>query len=172
MDLTEEITREVSENSRAEFIASHRSHYLLLARDTSGSEQWSFKTKPVALDEKDQAAEPPKQAREFYVFALFKTIDNTWRERISVGRARNNDIVIPDNSVSKLHAYFICKDDGAVEITDAGSRNGTRHQGQALHGEKPVALSSGDQIIFGAIPVSFVDSAAVYDYVSHRLADG
>ena len=55
-------------------------------------------------------------------------------EMITVGRTGNNDIVIPDATVSKFHAYFRVTDKG-LEIVDAGSRNGTKVMAGALWSE-------------------------------------
>ncbi len=49
-------------------------------------------------------------SKRYRVFSMVKAARNPWVERISVGRARNNDIVLPHKSVSKLHAHFT-KDD-------------------------------------------------------------
>lgn len=48
--------------------------------------------------------------------------DFSW---IDCGRTPNNDVVIDDSTVSKLHAWFRLEGDHFV-VYDAGSRNGTR----------------------------------------------
>src|SRR5512142_1706837 len=45
--------------------------------------------------------------------------NDLFREMISVGRAANNDVVVPDVSVSKFHAYFRIAAN-VVELIDAG----------------------------------------------------
>lgn len=64
-------------------------------------------------------SEPPM----LHVFAVRK-IQSGWPSMITVGRTRNNDIVLNDVSVSKFHAYFRIVDD-QLEIADAGSLVGT-----------------------------------------------
>lgn len=61
--------------------------------------------------------------RTLHVFAVRKT-QSQWPSMITVGRTRNNDIVLNDVSVSKFHAYFRAVDDH-LEIADAGSLIGT-----------------------------------------------
>jgi hypothetical protein len=86
----------------------------------------------------------------------------TFPSMITVGRARNNDIVVPDAVVSKLHAFFRCVD-GQWFLADAGSSNGTR-VGEIVLVPKgpPEPVRSGDQISFGAQSFRFLDSAALW----------
>jgi DNA ligase (NAD+) len=46
-------------------------------------------------------------------------------DRITIGRTSNNDVVINDSSVSRLHAYVRREGDKWV-VADAGSKNGTK----------------------------------------------
>jgi hypothetical protein len=61
-------------------------------------------------------------------------------DRISLGRARNCDIVLRDPSVSKLHAHFRVKDDGKFDLVDRLSENGTEINGARL---LPTSLRRG-----------------------------
>ena len=78
-----------------------------------------------------------------------------FREMISVGRAPNNDIVVPDVSVSKFHAYFRTEND-VMELIDAGSRNGTRVDGSVRPAKAPLAVKAGARIEFGGVPLLLV----------------
>src|SRR5438067_2079842 len=44
-------------------------------------------------------------------------------DRVTIGRATTNDIVIWHSTVSKLHAFFRREDDGGWLLHDAGSHN-------------------------------------------------
>jgi len=72
-------------------------------------------------------------------------------ERISVGRATNNDIVLRDGSVSKFHAWFECDDDDAYYVGDARSTNTTALNGTVVTGSELVRLRPGDELRFGAV---------------------
>ncbi len=64
-----------------------------------------------------------------------------------VGRAADNDIVVPDEGVSRLHAEFKL-DNGTLWVTDSGSRNGLTVNGNRVHGHKGLKL--GDQVALGS----------------------
>ncbi len=57
--------------------------------------------------------------------------------KFTIGRDPRCDIAVADDSVSRVHAEFLCAADGSMTVRDRGSRNGTRvlRKGAA----KPVA---------------------------------
>jgi hypothetical protein len=71
-------------------------------------------------------------------------------QRVSVGRARNNDVVLRDDSVSKFHGWFEIHEDHQLYVSDARSSNGTRVNADALAREV-VPVSEGDVIDFGSV---------------------
>ena len=95
-------------------------------------------------DDKDRAEDPISLA-----IGLKKAGRNMYESRVTVGRARNNDIVIRSPKVSKLHAAFDRAEDGkSFEMIDMGSVNGTRINAVRLDAKQAVPLSSGDKIAF------------------------
>jgi FHA domain len=72
-------------------------------------------------------------------------------ERVSVGRAINNDIVIRDDSVSKVHAWFARGEEGNIYVADASSRNKTLLNGVPVPSQLPEEAASGDALRFGAV---------------------
>jgi pSer/pThr/pTyr-binding forkhead associated (FHA) protein len=85
-----------------------------------------------------------------------------------LGRARNNDIVLLDSSISKLHAHFALESGGCA-LTDAGSRNGTKVNGQKLSSGKPETLRPGDALTIGRVDLLYLDAAGLYDLVSKLI---
>jgi pSer/pThr/pTyr-binding forkhead associated (FHA) protein len=71
-----------------------------------------------------------------------------------------------DVTVSRFHAYFIEGPVG-VELVDAGSRNGTRVDGQLLSPRQGVR--GGERLQFGHVELRFVDGAGCSDFL-HRTA--
>ena len=66
---------------------------------------------------------------------------------VSLGRGRDNDIVIDEHSVSRLHALLECRPGGWC-LRDLGSRNGTYINGERVVAER--ALRDKDEIRVGA----------------------
>src|SRR5580765_4715477 len=60
----------------------------------------------------------------------------TFPSMITIGRTKNNDIVIADVLISKFHAFFRVVADHH-ELADAGSQNGTRIGDRALLAKGP-----------------------------------
>jgi len=84
-------------------------------------------------------------------------------ERISVGRAPNNDIVLRHRSVSKFHAWFECDYDGLLYLNDANSTNHTFSNGQQLQPGESRQLGSGTEVTFGEITCIVCSAAMVWE---------
>ncbi|NEU75626.1 FHA domain-containing protein [Hassallia byssoidea VB512170] len=67
---------------------------------------------------------------------------------IQVGRGHENDIVIPDNRVSREHAIFYVDEKG-VSVKDLGSSNGLRIGKEHIHDQQK-QLKSGDFVRFSS----------------------
>jgi hypothetical protein len=63
---------------------------------------------------------------------LVKTVRNVYERKITVGRAKNNDIVIRSPKISKVHAVIERQKEGGYFLSDLGSTNGTRVNGERL----------------------------------------
>jgi pSer/pThr/pTyr-binding forkhead associated (FHA) protein len=72
----------------------------------------------------------------------------------SIGSGTQNEMVLPDDSVSKVHARleFV---DGAWRLTDLNSTNGTFVEGVRLAAEVPTPLQYGNTVRFGGIKLQF-----------------
>src|SRR5258706_9382077 len=82
---------------------------------------------------------------------LVRKIQTAFESMITVGRSRNNDLALDDVEVSKFHAYFRKSVDGALELVDADSTNGTwiGHQRLPKHGSGVV--HPGDRLQFASL---------------------
>jgi pSer/pThr/pTyr-binding forkhead associated (FHA) protein len=88
------------------------------------------------------------------IFPLAKKSGASFPDRITIGRTANNDVVIADPSVSRLHAY-IKRSGQAWSVTDAGSKNGSWLRGIALEPRKELALPPSAVLRFGEVDVTF-----------------
>jgi pSer/pThr/pTyr-binding forkhead associated (FHA) protein len=68
-----------------------------------------------------------------------------------LGRSREADVRVPDESISRRHAE-IRHEDGAYWIVDLGSMNGTKLNGKRVDRAR---LSDGDAIVLGATEIVF-----------------
>lgn len=76
---------------------------------------------------------------------------------ISIGRAKSNEIVLDDPSVSRLHAVLRANPDGTWEIIDRDSSNTMKVNGTA---KKEAVLRANDEISIGECRLCFEDSTA------------
>jgi hypothetical protein len=91
-----------------------------------------------------------------------KKVQPTFPRMITVGRARNNDLVVPHPLVSKLHAYFSVVD-GEFLLADAGSANGTRLGSRLMAARgTPERVHSGERVAFGMLGFLFLDAASLW----------
>lgn len=158
---------------REGFEAKHPWPFVVWRSATAGENEWSFKTQTgsalkalTRLIDSDLQLAP--EAQGYLTFPITKSASNPWKDRISVGRARNNDVVVLDNSVSKLHAHFSAHGQ-FFSITDAGSRNGTKVNDKTLTGGDPVALRLNDKVVFGSIETLFVDALWLFDFLTRHM---
>jgi len=77
-------------------------------------------------------------------------------ERVRVGRAEDNDFVIPDGSVSSYHGEIINKGEG-VELRDLGSTNGTHFDGARV---EQAEVGPGQSFRLGSV-TGYVEGEAV-----------
>ncbi len=78
------------------------------------------------------------------------------KERITrIGRGIKNDITIPKDTVSGLHATIECRD-GFYYLEDQRSRNKTFLNSEAIAPNSPVKLKSGDEIMFNSCEFVFL----------------
>jgi hypothetical protein len=83
-------------------------------------------------------------------------------ERISIGRARNNDIVLRQADVSKFHAWLECDEEGEFYVADAHSRNPTTLRGQTV-GRDMELLRPRDVLTFGSVQVVYCLAGTLWD---------
>lgn len=128
-----------------------------LARVPTGA----FRLLDVA--KKKTAATPERGGRPL-VLPLRK-VQSTFPSMITVGRTENNDLVVPDEQVSKFHAFFRLVGE-RVDIADAGSRNGTFVAGRRIESRgASVPLPARGQLAFGAIEFQLFDARGCWEWL-------
>lgn len=102
---------------------------------------------------------PPETDLE--VFPLAKKAGASFADRITIGRTLNNDVVINDSSVSRLHAY-IRRDGAGWILADAGSKNGSWLKTERLEARREKVLPSRTVIRLGEVELTFYTAADLF----------
>jgi FHA domain len=157
-----------------------------LAASDAGSAIMPFRTEgqPLAKDDDDdaraafldQSAVLAKHlsGKRHFAIALRKRDDSDalFAERISVGRARNKDVVLRHPTVSKFHAWFEEGTDGALFVSDAESKNLTRVNGQALPPRVKTAVGGGDRVQFGSVECLLCSPSTLWAFLHPAVSVG
>ncbi len=170
----EEISAQAHRLGRDGFIARNP-HLFLVLRANLASAPLPFATASVHLSASDRQqlvsgkSEATKRCA-LEIVPVIKAENNPYLYRISVGRARNCDVVLRDESVSKLHAHFLADEQAGGRIhwslVDLRSGNGTRVNGKRLNADQPQPVVSDDVLQFGSLHAELVDAGALYDLLA------
>lgn len=168
--------------TESEFLALHPQPALLIepfgVKAPAGVDTPSeaFKVGPGLYGESTEVLSPLTVQRELSKPADFldpntrlewlkKTERNPFANLITVGRARNNDIVLEHTSVSKLHLNFTRIDDEWF-VQDGRSKNGTFVNGVRLGAGAKQELSDGDLVgIGGELKARFFSAEPLYMFL-------
>ena len=75
---------------------------------------------------------------------------------VTIGKAQAYaDVILDDPSVSRLHARIYRGEDGAVEIKDLGSTNGTFINGIRIPPNEKSTVQRGDEVKFGTLEYEY-----------------
>lgn len=152
---TEKLVELAQTVPREAFIAQVPARFLVLGGSANDEQPMSFAT---------QVFRAPSRAlghEELIVLPVVKAANNPYADRVSVGRARNCDIVVREPSVSKLHAV-VRIDGDSFSLVDIGSQNGTYLNGQRLVANEAALIALNDEILFGNVNARFMDAASVH----------
>jgi hypothetical protein len=73
--------------------------------------------------------------------------------RLNVGRASDNELMLNDNSVSKIHAALLMSSEGTLLVADTGSTNGTYINGRRIAYGESRLIEDGDVVGYGDVEV-------------------
>ena len=183
MDIFEDLLHVIRSKKEVAFVESNPGPYLV--RQRSEEEIRSGPSRAVGLtfmpgqvapidlqnlsdfDELDAEAD---LLERFQVYAVTKTNRNIFANGITVGRAPNNDVVVPIASVSKFHAWLKRENTGYTAY-DARSRFGTfvGTTRAAPEGDKGIPISSGMQLKLGEMALTFMDAEALHRWAYAQI---
>jgi len=149
---------EAGRSTEAEFVQRHPNAFLAFDAPDE-DEDLHFMT---------ELGDVPATKKQVVVAPIAKREKSPFPDRISVGRARNSDVVIRHSSVSKLHAHFRKDATSGLTLTDVGSHNGTRIDGTALVPHRPEAVRPGMTLLIGGIQARVLDARAAWDLLRRQ----
>jgi hypothetical protein len=77
------------------------------------------------------------------------------QERVTVGRAADADVSINDGTLSGMHLVLLRGVDGAWQVEELGSTNGTSVDGVVVKAGTAVALRNGSSLKAGQVSLTF-----------------
>lgn len=101
-----------------------------------------------------------------HIVPIQKRADRSFLQHVSVGRARNHDIVLRHRSVSKFHAWFEVGDGGRLIVRDSDSRNHTFVDGQKV--DKRVEVTPGQAVRFGSVETRICTAESLWLVLQER----
>lgn len=134
---------------REAFLENHRHPVLLADLDSLGEEVEFFTASVASPRPSSKMGDVPR-----WVIDVKKRAGGLFPDRVGIGRARNTDVMLRDNRVSKYHAYFTTAG-GVWLLTDAKSKNGTFVGERRLKEGAPEPVSDGQTLSFGGVDVRF-----------------
>jgi Inner membrane component of T3SS, cytoplasmic domain len=97
---------------------------------------------------------PPPRITDVEVYPLIKKPAAAFPGMITVGRTVNNDVVLANQSISRLHLYMTHRD-GHWWVADAGSKNGSWLAGERLAPRRETKIESAALLRVGELQLSF-----------------
>lgn len=156
--------RQLLQLGRDEFMASAAPAALVRYRSHDDGAEPGMDTETIDHDEIEETLPHGKvlsDQLDLEVYPLAKKPGASFPDRITIGRTGNNDVVLADTSVSRLHAYIRRGNSGWV-VADAGSKNGSWLAGVALDARREHPLPSRALLRFGDVDVTFYTAADLY----------
>jgi pSer/pThr/pTyr-binding forkhead associated (FHA) protein len=111
----------------------------------------------VINPEPEPEPEPEKFVAAFKIAEREKSIELEFKPnvRLNVGRTKENNLMLDDASVSKIHASLVLNGENQLMVADTGSTNGTFINNQRIAYGKAFMINDGDKVKFGTVEVFF-----------------
>ncbi|MEZ0228659.1 MAG: FHA domain-containing protein [Planctomycetota bacterium] len=126
-----------SSMTREDFLREHRAPMLVQYTEPGSTSPISSSFGTLSISRAATRAVQPLR-----VHSLAKRSGNPFTAMITIGRASNNDIILPYEEISKFHAFFLEGPSGWA-LADAQSMNGTWLTGGRLEANKPSPIPVG-----------------------------
>jgi hypothetical protein len=148
-----------------EFEARYGDGFLLVT--AAGLEDQKGTTTQLLLDGIDEDPAEHTAGLAVVVYPL-RQRDILGGHLVTLGRESTHDIVIPDPSISRFHAFAKQGAEGEFLLQDAGSTNGTTVNGASVPARgagPPARLKPGDTVRLGQLESTFTDARALQAFI-------
>jgi two-component system cell cycle response regulator len=112
----------------------------------SGGEKTVQISKPTTVFEQLRVAVPSRAYVVIVGGMDMGSVIPVDQPKVTLGRAPECTVVLQDESVSRVHAEIVQRENGGAVIRDLGSTNGTFIAGQRI---KEAVLNQGDKVLLG-----------------------
>ena len=163
----EDLRSDAARLSAEDFENQHGNAFLLLSSVGFKQSKNGTSTEVLLLDLEEEIGE--RTAGVSVRVLPIRAAKSSITHLITIGRTSKNDVTISDISVSRFHAFFKHNPAGGFQLHDAGSTNGTTVNGCSVSTKEtgpPMNLTSGDNIRFGQVDVTFLEADALRSYVA------
>ena len=99
--------------------------------------------------------------RRLELYPLVKKPNAPFPDMITIGRTPNNDVVLRDATVSRLHAFFRHRE-SKWQIADGGSKNGTFLDGVPLLARREKEVATGQTVKIGDLELTFYTAEELF----------
>ena len=100
------------------------------------------------------------------IFILDRKYNHNRSVPVTIGRAQKNDIIIPDFSISKIHAGFL-QYKKAMYVVDLNSHNGTFLRQTRLPPKKPVQINDQEEVVLGRLKFEYLSPSTFLERVEN-----
>ena len=160
-----DFARERKAMTREAFLAEHPTPVLIVPVVAPLQDAERFSTRKVPTASTPAVAMPAVApgATEWVAVRVQKRAGDAFPNFIWVGREAKCDIALPFEGVSKLHAQFIRRPDGEIELLDTSSANGTYLDGKRLEDNAPLVVKDGAKIQMGVLAMTYRTPEGLWD---------
>jgi len=150
MESVQEYLEALKREGEEAFRASYSYPFLLYPEKHGASGFATYHTKMAGRGAGANIAGSGQEFKTYKVLVPKAGPDGTIGKKLLVGRSADRELAIDHSTVSKRHAFIIFNEEqGAYQLGDAGSTNGTFLNGQAVEAGEPIFIRDGNIVSFG-----------------------
>jgi hypothetical protein len=157
-------------DGRERFVAEHDTPFLVGPPPKDAGDDWSFRTGSLRTVRAGSGSTLTLLEEGYLAIAVKKRRTGAFMDTVLLGRAKTNDIMLPSESISKLHARMKLGDGHSITLFDAGSSNGTFVGDEQLEPDKGRAVAPGEILTFGDLSFHIFEPQGLLDILV-RLKD-